>query len=268
MIPGLALQPNSPIQFEIGRRSISAFTVQTFSHPIRAIIQFSGTEQIPSSTMDHRLLEGPFHYSNRQSEMEPYHDYCTDDTSPQQGWSSPRALTVLAPGQIVRLCGSEYNRELAQIVATNPENRAVLVKLYPQIDYAVLRKFGCASQKMITASHPGWMPETRAFDKDFFEGQGLHLQVGQLEVAPDFAVLAYLWDGDYYIGKFMYSWIDLDWIQPIDEEGITKMEKWRFQSGVAQFEPDIPEFVETMNVALESQMKIAPISWLSQSRTH
>jgi hypothetical protein len=171
--------------------------------------------------------------------------------------------TVATPGQIVRIDGSEYSNELAQIVAVNPNDESVLVKIYPHVDYHALPQFGCESQKLITDSHPGYKPGSRAFDLDFFEGHGVNLPVGELQIDPELRVYAHIWDGDFYIGKFMYAWINRSYIQPIELTGITRMEKWGFQVGVAPFEQEIPGFVETMNQATEAPSGFPALPWIN-----
>jgi hypothetical protein len=165
-------------------------------------------------------------------------------------WTGP------LPGEIVRICGGEYNKDLAQVVAINQDNQEVLVKVYPHIDYVALSQFGCQNQ--------GNVAESRAFDPNLFESHGINLPVEGLEIDAELTVFAYLWNGDYYIGKFMYKWIELDSVESVREQGITIMEKRRFQTGVAEFENGIPEFLELMNETPECEIQSGSVRWLSE----
>jgi hypothetical protein len=160
-----------------------------------------------------------------------------------------------APGQIVQIVDSEFDSELGQVVAIDDAECRSLIKLYPHIDYSGLKTSDHRSQSRLNRERPpSYRPRSAAFDENFFKQ-------GELEVKAfpigDIAVLANFWDGDFFIGKFMYRWFDLAAVFPLGESGITQMEKSRFLSGIAPFERDIAGFVQEME-STRVETRIAP----------
>jgi hypothetical protein len=155
-------------------------------------------------------------------------------------------------GQIVRLHDYEFAGELGQVVAIDEESLEVLVKLYAHIDYRALGP-GMTSQRLINNTRSvKYQAPTAAFDATFFEKLGVALPFADLPIGP-ITVRTHFWDGDYFIGKFMYRWFHADSLAGLHEDdGITALEKWRFTSGVAPFEHDLLGFVETMKSTPES----------------
>jgi hypothetical protein len=151
-------------------------------------------------------------------------------------------LPPLSAGQIVRIANGESAAELAQIVSADEERRACLVKSFPRLDYPALKSSPIRTQKWINKSRPvSYQAPVVAFDVDFFQPDELELRV--LPIGED-NVMCHFWDGDYYIGKFIYRWYPWDSLFPLGENGITRMEKARFTNGIAPFERDIPFFLQ------------------------
>jgi hypothetical protein len=164
-----------------------------------------------------------------------------------------------APGQIVRVADGECASRLAQVIVVDQEQRECLIKTFPRLDYTALKCCATRSQKWINKSRPvSYQAPVAAFDEAFFHPNELEfreLPIGEL------TVMCHFWDGDYYIGKFMYRWCASDALFPVGDAGITTMEKARFANGVAPFERDIPDFVQTLEATKVGRPILSSTTW-------
>jgi hypothetical protein len=177
------------------------------------------------------------------SDCEGYYLEYESESEPSSETPERAAFT---PGQIVKIHDCEFAGELAQVVAIDEEGSQVLAKLYAHIDYAALGP-GRTSQRFINNTSPvNYRAPTAAFDVAFFERLGMTIPFAEISIGH-LNIRTHFWDGDHFIGKFMYRPFHVDDLAELDKtNGITAMEKYRFTTSVAPFEEDLPGFLETM----------------------
>jgi hypothetical protein len=153
------------------------------------------------------------------------------------------------PGEIVRLLRADHLNDAAQILCFDPLHSQYLAKLYPRLDYPLLRTQSTPSQRKLNEiKGRSYRPPIAAFDYNFFGSVGCSLEWCFLTVS-DSQVQALSWDGDCYIGKFQYSKFSPE--EVVRAMSLSPSEKQRFRGNVAPFETELlPGFRERMEAAL------------------
>lgn len=160
----------------------------------------------------------------------------------------PSRLACIPAGKIIRLVDSMYYLDPAQVIYTNPQDGSVIVKLYPHIDYAELKKQNIKSQKVLNLkSESKKVIKAVPFDRNQLTSDSIRRSPLTLPNTKSRTIDMVEFDGNQYYGKFLYITLPLSSIR-VSNIILTPEEFDRFSrlDSIAFFEEEIPGFQDHM----------------------
>ena len=149
----------------------------------------------------------------------------------------------LKPGKYVRIHNPQYNDDFAQVVDTNINTKKVLLKLIPRINYRDLLSFNLKKQSaLIQIIEPDEIIPLNFFEPNAFPSEYKKDKV-KISWVKNGYVEAINWDGEKYIGKFLYKHFFFSEVS-LNVSNITKKIIHLFESNMTDFEKENDEFVK------------------------
>ena len=156
-------------------------------------------------------------------------------------------LAHLSPGKAVRMSRSDYPNDPAQVV--DVASNRLIIKLLPRIDYDGMQSNGVSSQKKLSSMMPrDYQPAISGFDAERIKQLGGVVESARMHVsfAENKEVEVLKWDGNLFIGKFMYLDVSVS-VLCTGKPLLSRAEVEQFQAGMAPFERANEVFVRNAN---------------------
>ncbi|OHT11150.1 hypothetical protein TRFO_01045 [Tritrichomonas foetus] len=174
---------------------------------------------------------------------------------------SPLRMLPLKPGYLVKVHHKVYSKDVAQVVDFIPDKGKVLLKLIPRIDYHLLKNYNLTSQAKLYNYIPNYneseIPQN-SFNPDFAPTKPVKIFVSW---APGGVVDALEWDGEKFVGKFLYKIFRLDEI--LINQKFKKKDQKPFITEKNQFEKNNKKFMTQFELDDEIDYKTLANNTLS-----